>query len=84
MADPINKKTTLFLSRSLYRKLVKLSKITEKSMGELLREAAEQQYFSAPSEKKIKIVREMATMQIPVGRPEEIESEIEQGRLEVG
>lgn len=80
--EQIEKKTTILLTPTLYKRLHKLSRILGKSMGQLLREAAEKQYFSAPSVEKMKIVRRMAEMNIPVGSPEEIEAEILRGRLE--
>ena len=79
--EQIEKKTTILLTKSLYRRLSRLSRLTKKSMGQLLREAAERQYFSAPSSEKKEIVRKMAEMNIPVGDPEEIEAEIIQGFL---
>lgn len=80
--EQIEKKTTILLTPNLYRRLSRLSRLTKKSMGQLLREAAERQYFSGPSSEKAEIVRQMARMNAPVGEPEEIEAEILRGRLE--
>lgn len=80
--EQIEKKTTLLLTQDLYKRLLKLSRMTKKSMGQLLREAAERQYFSAPVPEKREIVRKMASMNIPVGTPEEIEAEILRGALD--
>ncbi len=74
-------KTTIFLSRRLYQRLRQLSKVTKKSMGELLRDAAERQYCSASAEDKASIVRKMGAMHLPIGTPEELEEEILRGRL---
>lgn len=80
--EQIEKKTTILLTPNLYRRLSRLSRLTNKSMGQLLRDAAERQYFSGPSREKEEIVRQMAQMNAPVGEPEEIEAEILRGRLE--
>ena len=79
--EQIEKKTTILLTRDLYRRLLKLSKIRKKSMGQLLREAAEREYFSAPSSEKKKIIRQMASMNVPVGSPQDIKREILKGFL---
>ncbi len=80
--EHVETKTTILLSKSLYGKLKRLSKLTKKSMGQLLRDAAEKEYFSAPSrDQKGEIVRRMSEMKVPVGTPEDIEAEILKGRL---
>lgn len=77
----IEKKTTILLTPGLHRRLSKLSRVTSKSMGQLFREAAQQQYFSAPVTEKRKIVQKMAAMKVPVGNPSEIKVEILRGLL---
>lgn len=77
----IEEKTTILLTRNLKRRLARLSNMTGKSMGRLLREAAERLYFSAPIDEKRAIVRKMASMQIPVGSPSDIAEEIARGRM---
>lgn len=74
-------KTTIFLSRRLHRRLRQLSKTTKKSMGQLLREAAERQYCVTSSDDKHEIVRRMESMHIPIGTPDDIAHEILKGRL---
>ena len=82
--ENIEKKTTILLTPALHRKLSKLSRITHKSMGQLFRDAVENQYFSSVSSKKTDILQKMAAMNVPVGEPKEIEQEILRGRLEGG
>lgn len=77
----ITKKTTILLSKRLHRRLQRLSKITNKSMGRLLRDAAERQYFAVPPDERAAAVKKMAAMQIPVGSPAEIKAEILRGLL---
>lgn len=79
--EAVEGKTTILLTKDLKRRLAKLSKISGKSMGQLLREAAERIYFSAPTPEKRAIVRKMSAMQIPVGSPAELEEEIGRGRI---
>lgn len=80
--EQIEKKTTILLTHTLHRRLLKLSHITGKSMGQLMREAAEKQYFSAPPAEKREIVRKMAAMNVSTGTPEEIKAQILRGFLE--
>ena len=80
--ESIEEKTTILLTRSLKKRLARLSRMTGKSVAQLLREAAENQYFSASPIEKKEIVRKMSSLHIPVGTPEEIEEEIVKGRLE--
>lgn len=79
--ETFEKKTTILLSQDLYKKLGRLSRISKKSMGRLLRDAAEKLYFSAPIPEKQQIVHKMSQMNVPIGSPEEIEDEILKGRL---
>ncbi len=80
--EAIEQKTTILLTRSLKTRLARLSRITGKSVAQLLREAAENQYFSASPVEKKEIVRRMSSLHLPVGTAEEIENEILRGRLE--
>ncbi|MBI2982432.1 MAG: hypothetical protein HYY44_09140 [Deltaproteobacteria bacterium] len=79
--ESIEEKTTILLTKSLKVRLARLSKITGKSVAQLLREAAENQYFSASPVRKKEIVRQMSALNIPVGTPEEVEEEILAGHF---
>lgn len=79
--ENIEKKTTILLTPKLHKKLARLSKISKKSMGQLLREAAERQYFSSYSPDKLEIVKKIASLNIPIGDVPTLKAEIGRGRF---
>lgn len=73
--EGLSKKTTLLFSPELHRRLTRLAKRRGVSLGELVREACEKQYGAAPGEDRVRAVRELASLSLPVGTPEEMERE---------
>jgi predicted DNA-binding protein len=71
----LSKKTTLLLSPELHRRLTRLAAQRGVSMGQLVREACEREYGVGPVEDRIRAVRELARMALPVDTPEAMERE---------
>lgn len=71
----LSKKTTILLTRELHRRLTRLAKQTNLSMGELIRTACERQYGIASSEDRLRAVRDLAGLSLPVGTPRRMKRE---------
>jgi len=71
----LSKKTTILFSPDLYRRLTRLAAQRGVSLGQLVREACERQYGLLTEEDRLEAVRELASLDLPVGTPEEMERE---------
>jgi hypothetical protein len=71
----LSKKTTLLFSPDLHRQLTRIASQRGVSLGELVRRACEAQYGIVSRESRLAAVRELASMSLPVGDPEQIERE---------
>ncbi len=71
----LTKKTTILFNTELYDDLSNLARQRKLSVGELIREACRSQYFHKTRQERLAIVKRMATMNLPVGTPEEMERE---------
>lgn len=69
------KKTTILFSPSLHRRLSKEARVRGVSLGELVRAACEAQYGLPSVEDRLRAVRELGAMALPVGTPEEMDRE---------
>jgi len=73
--DDLSKKTTILFTPDLHRHLRQVAKQRGVSIGELVREACIAQYGIAGSERRLRAVREMARLELPVGTPQHMERE---------
>ena len=73
--EELSKKTTILFSPELHRRLKRVAEQRGVSIGELVRDACIAQYGISGSEARVRAVREMAQLQLPVGTPEEMERE---------
>ncbi len=71
----LSKKTTILFPPDLYARLARLARQDRTSVGELVRNACVQQYGVRPAADRSALVRELASLRLPVGTPEEMESE---------
>jgi hypothetical protein len=71
------KKTTILFPPELYGQLAQLAEQRRTSVGELVRSACRKQYALSTREERLALVAEMATLQLPVGSPEEMARESE-------
>lgn len=71
----LTRKTTIHFPPALYNRLARLAEQRRSSVGELVRDACRVQYFLSSREERVALVREMASMGLPVGTPEEMERE---------
>lgn len=78
----VEKRLSLLLSDKMYRKLKQMASLTKKSMGALLREAAEKQYLMPSEGDKMDLVREIAQLDFDVASPSEIKKQIIKGRVQ--
>ena len=69
------KKATILFPPDLWQQLAREAKRRESSVGELVRNACRLQYGLPAGAARLAAVREMATLQLPVGTPEEMERE---------
>ena len=74
-----NKRTQVLLTEKQYKKLHELSENSKKSMGFLIREAVDTVYINKKKNKE-KIIRKIATMDLPVGDWKEIKRDIIKGK----
>ncbi len=74
------KKATLLFDEEVYEKLREKSLTSNISIGELVREAVASYYGIKSSSEKIEALNKLKIMDLPVGSPEEIESQIIGGR----
>lgn len=71
----LERKTTILLSPALHERLQKLARMRGTSMGALIREAVEAQYGLVSVEERLAAVRDLASMNLPVGSPAEMKAE---------
>jgi len=71
----LTKKTTILFPPALYDRLTRLAELRHSGVGELVREACRAQYSLSTCEERLALVREMASLSLPVGTPEEMERE---------
>jgi len=69
------KKTTILFPPDLHEQLARLARQRKTSLGDLVRSACRSQYGFATREARLAAVRELASMALPVGTPEEMERE---------
>lgn len=78
MKEP--RRLTIALPEAEYKALKELARKTGKTMGAIVREALKQTVFAPrPDKSRMRAVRELASLSVPVGDWEEIEREIEEG-----
>lgn len=71
----LSKKTTIHFPPDLHERLARLARQRGTSLGELVRMACEQQYGFASREERLAAVRDLETLDLPVGTPEEMARE---------
>jgi len=71
----LTKKTTILFPPDLHARLVHLARQRRTSLGELVRVACERQYGLASREERLAAVRDLASLNLPVGTPEEMARE---------
>lgn len=71
----LSKKTTILFPPELHARLARLAAQRGVSLGELVRTACEREYGLASREERRAAVRELASMRLPVGSPEELSGE---------
>jgi hypothetical protein len=71
----LSKKTTILFNVDLYSYLSGLARQRHVSLGYLVRLACERQYRQVPVEERVRAVKDLCKLSLPVGSPEEIEEE---------
>jgi hypothetical protein len=71
----LSKKTTILFSPELHRRLTRLAARRGVSLGELVREACEVRYGVLGSASRLEAVQALATLELPVGTPDEMKRE---------
>jgi len=71
----LSKKTTILFPPKLYARLARRARRERTSVGELVRNACVQQYGLRAAGDRSAVVRELASLRLPVGAPEEMERE---------
>jgi hypothetical protein len=71
----LSKKTTILFSPELHRRLTRLAARRGVSLGELVREACEVRYGVLGSASRLEAVQVLATLDLPVGTPDEMKRE---------
>ena len=71
----LSKKTTILLTPELHKRLSALAEKSGSSIGALIREACEKQYGLVSAEARLRAVREMATLGLPVGSVRQMKRE---------
>jgi len=71
----LTKKTTILFSPELHGHLSRLAARRGLSLGELVRTACEREYGWASREERLAAVRDLASLKLPVGEPEDLERE---------
>jgi predicted DNA-binding protein len=71
----LSKKTTILFPPDLHARLARLAKQRGTSLGHLVRTACEQQYGLASREERLAAVEDLASLDLPVGTPEEMARE---------
>lgn len=73
--EQLTKKTTILFPPDLYERLKRLAEQRQTSVGELVRRACEERYQLYSVEERVRAVRELGKLSLPVGSPEEMERE---------
>ena len=73
--DKLTKKTTILLQPDLHHRLTTLAAQRGTSLGELVRRACEEHYGLGHSEERLRAVRALADLALPVGSPKEMKRE---------
>lgn len=63
----LNRKTTILLSEALHRRLTRLARRRQTSLGELVRQACQQQYGLVSEDERLEAVRRLGELSLPVG-----------------
>lgn len=71
----LTKKTTILFPPDLHARLTRLADLKGTSLGELVRSACEKQYGLASTEERLAAVKALASLDLPVGTPEEMARE---------
>jgi len=71
----VSRKTTILLPAELHERLSRLAEHRGTTLGALVRQACEIQYASLPIDARLEAVRELSSFHLPVGDPEDLESE---------
>ena len=71
----LSKKTTILFPPDLHERLSRLAAQKGISLGELVRSACEKQYGIVSSEDRLKAVRSLAALELPVGDTAEMKLE---------
>ena len=71
----LSKKTTILFPPELHDRLTRLAAQRRTSLGSLVREACERQYGRSAPEDRLRAVRALAQLSLPVGSPEEMARE---------
>lgn len=66
----LSKKTTILFPPALHARLVRLAAWRGVSMGDLVRNACEQQYGQTSREERLRAVRDLGGLALPVDEPE--------------
>ena len=82
MPGKMTKKTTILFPPALYKQLEKVARQQDRSVGDLVREAAAVHYGSAGVRARVKAIDDLARLGADVGEPEELEAEILRGARE--
>lgn len=70
--EDLSKKTTILFPPKLFAHLSKIAKLKGTSVGSLVRAACEAQYGFASQADRLAAVKELSTLGLPVGDPEEL------------
>ena len=71
----LSKKTTILFPPELHERLSKLAAQRGESLGLLVRSACERQYGLSSLEERLAAVEDLASLDLPVGTPEEMARE---------
>jgi len=71
----LSKKTTILFPPDLHAQLSRLAARSGVSLGELVREACEQQYGLTPRQERLELVKKLAALSLPVGSCREMKEE---------
>ncbi|HWM94439.1 MAG TPA: hypothetical protein VN493_27035 [Thermoanaerobaculia bacterium] len=71
----LTKKTTILFPPELHEQLSRLAEHQGTSLGELVRRACELQYSLVPVDARVEAVRELASLSLPVGEPDDMARE---------
>ena len=78
----LTKKTTILFPPELYTHLEHVARQQGRSVGELVREAAEIQYGKGGVAQRLRAVEELTHLRASTGEPHELEEQIQKGALE--